>query len=150
MIWRWQTMMAIVYDGWWWWSWWLTSMITVITTRGGSNACHIGVGTMWREAAYSEVKRLKLREKLFNVECSEVHKVKWTKQSEVEWGEVKCSMGGGEWVFMEKVYSSSNWWGVKNWGESTSELMIVKKKITKNCTQDSLAWVFLPFVHVVF
>jgi len=26
----------------------------------------------WREAAYSEVKRLKLREKLFNVECSEV------------------------------------------------------------------------------
>jgi len=31
-----------------------------------------------------------------------------------------------------------------------SELMIVKKTITKNCTQDSLAWVFLPFVHVVF
>jgi len=28
--------------------------------------------------------------------------------------------------------------------------MIVKKKtITRNCTQYSLAWVFLPFVHVV-
>jgi len=26
----------------------------------------------WREAAYSEVKSLKSREKLFNVECSEV------------------------------------------------------------------------------
>jgi len=26
----------------------------------------------WREAAYSEVKSLSLREKLFNVECSEV------------------------------------------------------------------------------
>jgi len=38
---------------------------------------------------------------------------------------------------------------VKDWGESVSELMIVKK-ITRNCTQDSLAWVFLPFVHVAF
>jgi len=38
---------------------------------------------------------------------------------------------------------------VKDWGESVSELMIVKKTITRNCTQDSLAWVFLPFVHVV-
>jgi len=26
----------------------------------------------WREAAYSEVKSLNLRENLFNVECSEV------------------------------------------------------------------------------
>ena len=26
----------------------------------------------WREAAYSEVKSLKLREKLFNEECSDV------------------------------------------------------------------------------
>ena len=33
------------------------------------------------------------------------------------------------------------WWWVKDWGESSSELMIVNK-ITKNCTQDSLAWVF--------
>jgi len=39
---------------------------------------------------------------------------------------------------------------VKDWGESVSELMIVKNKtITRNCTQYSLAWVFLPFVHVV-
>jgi len=62
--------------------------------------------------------------------------MKWTKQSEVEWGEVKCSIGwGGEErvfmeVFMEKVYRSSKWWEVKNWGESVSELMIVKKKKT--------------------
>jgi len=32
----------------------------------------------WRELAYREVKSLKVREKLFNVECSEV------KQSEVK------------------------------------------------------------------
>jgi len=38
---------------------------------------------------------------------------------------------------------------VKDWGESVSELMIVKKTITRNCTQYCLAWVFLPFVHVV-
>jgi len=30
-------------------------------------------------------------------------------------------------VFMEKVYRSSKWWDVKNWGESVSELMTVKK-----------------------
>jgi len=35
--------------------------------------------------------------------------------------------------------------------ESVSELMIVKKKpIARNCTQYPHAWVFLPFVHVVF
>jgi len=34
-------------------------------------------------------------------------------------------------------------------GESVSELMI-KKTITRNCTQYSLTWVFLPSVHVVF
>jgi len=38
---------------------------------------------------------------------------------------------------------------VKDWSESVSELMVVKKKITRNCTQYSLDWVFLPFVHVV-
>ena len=39
---------------------------------------------------------------------------------------------------------------MKDWGESVSELMIVKKKtITRNCTQYCLTWVFLPFVHVV-
>ena len=54
--------------------------------------------------------------------------VKWTKQSEVEWGEVKCSIGKGrERVFLEKVYRSSKWWEVKGWGESVSELMIEKK-----------------------
>jgi len=57
--------------------------------------------------------------------------VKWTKQSEVEWGEVKCAVqgeGGGR-VFMEKVYRSSKWWEVKDWGESVSELMIEKKQL---------------------
>ena len=53
--------------------------------------------------------------------------------SEVEWDEVKCSIGkgGGERVFMEKVYRSSKWWEVKDWGESVSELMIVKKNNNK-------------------
>jgi len=48
----------------------------------------------------------------------------------VEWGEVKCSIGkgGGERVLMEKVYRSSKWWEVKDWGEGVSELMMVKKK----------------------
>jgi hypothetical protein len=40
------------------------------------------------------------------------NKVKWTKQSEVEWGEVKCSIGGGGGgggrVFIEKFYRSSS------------------------------------------
>jgi len=50
---------------------------------------------------------------------------------------------GGERVFMEKVYKSSKWWEVKDWGESVSELMIEKKRtIARNCTQYSLAWVF--------
>ena len=62
----------------------------------------------------------------------------------------KATISSEERVFMEKVYRSSKWWEVKDWGESASELMIVKKKLQKNCTQDSLAWVFLPFVHVVF
>ena len=47
----------------------------------------------------------------------------------MEWGEVKCSIGGGEGVFMEKVYRSSNWWEVKDCGKSVIELMIEKKKL---------------------
>jgi len=44
-------------------------------------------------------------EKCREAESSEV---KWTKRSEVEWGEVKFSIGkvGGGRVFMEKVYRS--------------------------------------------
>jgi len=37
----------------------------------------------------------------------------------------------------------------EDWGESVGGLMCVKKKITRNCTQYCLAWVFLPFVHGV-
>ena len=55
------------------------------------------------------------------------NKVKWTKQNEVEWGEVQYRGGGGR-VFMEKVYRGSKWWEVKDWGECVSELMIVKNK----------------------
>ena len=48
--------------------------------------------------------------------------MKWTKQSEVEWGEVKCSIGKGEGerIFMEMfigVVSDEKWkTGVKAWG----------------------------------
>jgi len=55
--------------------------------------------------------------------------VKWKVQSEVneasevEWGKVKCSIGGGR-VFMENVYRNSKWWEVKDWGESVSKLVI--------------------------
>ena len=50
------------------------------------------------------------------------------KQSEVEWGEVKCSIVKVEKrVFMEKVYGSIKWWEVKELGESVSELMIKKQ-----------------------
>jgi len=35
-------------------------------------------------------------------------------------------------------------------GENVRELLIGKKKITRNSTQYSLTWVFLPSVHVVF
>ena len=38
---------------------------------------------------------------------------------------------------------------MKDWGESVNELMIVKR-ITRSCTQYSLAWVVLSLVHVVF
>jgi len=70
--------------------------------------------------------------------------VKWTMQSEVEWGEVKCSVGkkGGR-VFMEKVYRSSMWWEVKYWGESVSEIITVKK--LQETVHSNFDWVFLPF-----
>ena len=43
--------------------------------------------------------------------------------SEVEWDEVQYRKGEGGRVFMEKVYRSSKWWEVKDWGESMSELI---------------------------
>jgi len=51
-----------------------------------------------REAEYSEVKSVKWSENLSNMECNEVQEseVKWTKKSEVEWGEVKCNIGRGD------------------------------------------------------
>jgi len=68
-----------------------------------------------------------------NVKCSkvkqiEVNEAKW---SAMRWSEVQYREGGEgrrERVFMEKVFRSSMWWEVKDWGESVSELMIVKKK----------------------
>ena len=57
--------------------------------------------------------------------------MKWgevNETSEVEWGEVKCNIGRGGRVFMEKVYRSSKWWEVKDWDESVSELVIGGKK----------------------
>ena len=58
----------------------------------------------------------------------ERRKVKW---NEVKWSAVKGSGGWGGRVFMKKVYRSSKWWEVKDWGESARELMIVKKKEKK-------------------
>jgi len=48
-----------------------------------------------REAESSEVGILNWSEKISDVESSELQQseVNWTKQSEVEWGEVKCSIG---------------------------------------------------------
>jgi len=73
------------------------------------------------------------------------------KQSEVEWAVGKCSIGKGEGgqVFKEKVYRSSKWWEVKDWGENVSELMTEKKNYKKLYTVLSCLGV-LPFVHVVF
>ena len=68
-------------------------------------------------------------------------------RQQVKWNEAKWSaiLGGG--VFMEKVYRSSKWWEVKDWGESVSELVIGGG--TRNCTQYCPTWVFLPYVHLV-
>ena len=52
---------------------------------------------------------------------------------------------------------SSNFVPAQEYGNSGSSNLyqqshantLKKKTITRNCTQDSLAWVFLPFVHVV-
>ena len=72
------------------------------------------------------------------------------KRSKVKWNEVKWSaVWGGERVFIEKVYRSSKWWEVKDWGEIASDLMIVKKNNYKKL-YTVLSWLgVLPFVHVV-
>jgi len=38
----------------------------------------------------------------------------------------------------EKVYRSSKWWEVKDWGESVSELMIVKEKQLQETVHSTL------------
>ena len=59
---------------------------------------------------------------------------------------MKCSTGkgGNESLWKRFIVVSDK----KDWGESVSELMILKN--TRNCTHYSLTWVFLPFVHVLF
>ena len=58
------------------------------------------------------------------IKWSEVNEAKW---SGMRWSEVQY-WEGGERVFMEKVYRSSKWWEVKDWGESVSELVIGEKR----------------------
>ena len=72
-------------------------------------------------------------------------KVKWSERSKVKWNElseVQYREEGGGRVFMEKVYRSSKWWEVKDWGESMSELMIGKKNYKKLYTVLSYLGVF--------
>ena len=79
-----------------------------------------------REAESSEVKSLKWSEKSYLTwSVAKCNKVKWSevnKQSEVEWGEVKCSIekrGGGNeflWKMFIGVVSDEKWkTGVKAW-----------------------------------
>ena len=79
------------------------------------------------EEEYSEVKSYLMWSvvKCNKVKWSERSKVKW---NELKWSEVQYREGRGR-VFMEKVYRSSKWWEVKDWGESVSELMIEKKQL---------------------
>ena len=58
------------------------------------------------------------------------------------WSEVQYRERGGKRVFMEKVYRSSKWWEVKDWGESVSELMIGEKIYKKLYTVLSYCGVF--------
>ena len=88
----------------------------------------------WSEVKYSEVKCVKWSEKSSKSKFSEVNKA---KRSGMKWNEVQVEGKGKKRVFMEKVYRSSKWWEVKDWGESGNELMIVKQTITRNCTQYS-------------
>ena len=60
----------------------------------------------------------------------------------MRWSEVQYREGGGERVFMEKVYVSSKWWEVKDWSESVSELMTDKKNYKKLYTVLSCLGVF--------
>jgi len=57
----------------------------------------------------------------------------------MRWSEVQYREGG---VFMEKVYRSSKWWEVKDWGESVSELMIKKKQLQETVNSTLLLGCF--------
>jgi len=67
------------------------------------------------------------------VKWSEVNEAKW---SGMRWSEVQYREGGR--VFMEKFYRSTKWWEVKDWGESASELVIVKKKQLQETVNSTL------------
>ena len=80
-------------------------MLEIIDKCGKAKSSEVKIYLMWSVAKWK--------------------KGKWTKQSEVEWGEMKCSIvkGEEERVCMEKFYSSSKWWEIKDWGESVSEFL---------------------------
>ena len=67
----------------------------------------------------------------------------------MRWSEVQYREGE-ERVFMEKVYRSSKWWEVKDWGESVSELMTGKEKHLQETVHSNLLLGCLPSVRVVF
>jgi hypothetical protein len=78
---------------------------------------------------------------------------KWSEWSKVKWNEVKWSAiegKGGRRVFMEKVYRSSKWWEVKDWGESVSELIIEKKNNYKKLYAVLSYLGVFTFVQAVF
>ena len=59
----------------------------------------------------------------------------------MRWSEMQYREGGGR-VFMEKVYRSSKWWEVKDWGEGASELMFGRERKKKVYTGLSCLGVF--------
>jgi len=101
-----------------------TSTVTLILTFNLIDAClflslFLFLSSRIHNCHYFRQKNVILLLKLWII------KAKW---SGMRRSEVRSMVRGGGRVFMEKVYRSSKWWEVKDWGESVSELMIGKKK----------------------